>query len=254
MDYRVIFWKIAVLTGRFVRILWVFACVLLLLAFFDVSDPLLAIPMLILSFPSGLSGFALYAILDGILTLFFPSVLTNDTFMDWNFPIAWSLIFAAGYWQWFILVPRWVDRLKNKQVEPTRDVIKIPSLDIRIMWVGASMMVLGFTIYGIDRSIDENELGKLLALLLERSMLMLSFPMGYICTFISAVLLSLFNVEIESLNDSAYVATVSYSRLISAFSAYWVSFLVVGYLQWFVVVPHLVAKVPFLAAKFEKEW
>ena len=251
MAYSVNSGNIATLVWRFawrcVRIVWVFACVFLLLGFFNISDGLLIVPMVMLSFPAGLAGLFLAIFFFEL----FPSLSTSDTFSDWGFPVAWVLIFAAGYWQWFILLPRLVvEKLGNKTTHTEKERSKqgklarnvIPSLDITIMWFGASIMVLGFTISGIDNYIDENELGRLLELFLERSMLMLSFPMGYICTFMSGVIFSLFAVEIESLRDSAYVVTVPHSYLVSAFSAYWVSFLIVGYLQWFILFPRVLAK------------
>ena len=226
--------------------------------------------LILLTLPLGVIAFFLYPLAELFVSLFagfvylyyvgiesfvsmdgntFDSLLANDASVHLRFIILWGWFFVVGYLQWFILVPRlaswcrniiihFVQRKKiicydpaekenSKQGELTRDAVRKSDPDIKAMWIATSMMVLFFTVLFLV-SAQENIS---LELFLEGSMLILSFPMGYICTFIPAVFSSLLDVGIESL---------SRWHLVLALFVYWSLFFVIGYLQWFIVFSRLV--------------
>ena len=126
MAYSVKFWKTMTL-GRCVRIAWVAYGMIILFVGLSGPDAYILIPMMLLSFPLGLIVSGLYipfenffdSLFAGFLYLYDTEIksfvfmgesasdlLANDTSLDWKFITFWLLLFAVGYWQWFILGSR----------------------------------------------------------------------------------------------------------------------------------------------------
>lgn len=108
-----------------VRWIWVAlaTCVLLLsLISFDGrpnsdADVLLAYGMLMLSFPislvvallAGAVGQLAYSLLGHVFTVSYSNIV-----------VGWLVFFAAGYWQWFVVIP-WLYRKIRTALSRTRD-------------------------------------------------------------------------------------------------------------------------------------
>jgi hypothetical protein len=102
------------------RLGWIVLAVLVLTAtlyFFDGkpnsdADTLLAYGMLILAFPvslvvafvAGLVGWAAYEVLGVIVPVTYLTIL-----------FGWLIVFVAGYWQWFVLLPRVISTLRARR-------------------------------------------------------------------------------------------------------------------------------------------
>lgn len=100
---------------QFVKIGWVFLCVVVLLISIvkfdnrpdsDISDYLIW-SMLVLSAPSGVLVLLLNASLAYVLYNYF-SIIIPTTYLTLG--VTWLLFFLIGYVQWFYLLPRVADR------------------------------------------------------------------------------------------------------------------------------------------------
>jgi hypothetical protein len=103
--------------GRIVSILWVFACVAILIYDLwpgNISEPDIAITfgltMIILAFPIGYGLGALIGFLS--LVLYESWGITIPRLYD--DVIVWILFVPAGYFQWFVLIP-WLRRKAGKR-------------------------------------------------------------------------------------------------------------------------------------------
>lgn len=88
------------------------------------------------------------------------------------------------------------------------------------LWIAAAVIVLAFTLYAFDGK-PNSDIGILFAWY----MLALSFPASLVVPLVHVALFDGLGIAVES----------SYS----SFVLDWLGFFLVGYLQWFVVVPWL---------------
>lgn len=99
---------------------------------------------------------------------------------------------------------------------------------LRVLWVSLSVTVLVLSLVSFDGRPNSDA-----GLLLLYSMLVLSFPAGLVFTMLVAGLYAAL--------QSAFSVVVPTSYLEMAFE--WTGFFIVGYLQWFRLVPFLSNKV-----------
>ena len=92
---------------------------------------------------------------------------------------------------------------------------------IKTLWFGASIFVLCVTLYAFDGK-PNSDIGIFFAW----CMLFLSFPSGLLVSLVHMTLYDGFSVAVET----------SYLSLVLD----WVGFLVLGYLQWFKLLPYLI--------------
>lgn len=109
---------------------------------------------------------------------------------------------------------------------------------LKPLWLVAAVAVLGVTLYGFDGS-PTSDIEEVLLW----AMLALSFP-----TSLAVALLGVGLVEIASVMGWGPLQT-SYFSL----SALWVAFAAAGYVQWFIFVPWLVAKLRGRRAEIEQK-
>lgn len=105
---------------RYLKIIWICAAIAVLTAslyFFDGKpnsdvDVFLTWAMLALSFPIGIACSLIFAGLTyGLYNL---AAITISTSYAWIL-FSWFVFFIAGYWQWFILVPKWSRKFRKKE-------------------------------------------------------------------------------------------------------------------------------------------
>jgi hypothetical protein len=94
---------------------------------------------------------------------------------------------------------------------------------IKMLWIGAIVLVLLVTLYRFDGK-PNSDIGVFLAW----SGLLLSFPVGFLVSLTHVALYKLFSITIET----------SYLSLVLD----WLGFFILGYLQWFKLAPYLVTK------------
>lgn len=101
---------------------------------------------------------------------------------------------------------------------------------IKALWIGAAVFVLFVTLYGFDGKPNSD-----IAVLLGWYMLALSFPSGLLVPLVGVVLYDGLSITVET----SYLAIV--------FT--WIGFFAFGYLQWFKLLPYLIAKLRGLRKK-----
>jgi hypothetical protein len=94
---------------------------------------------------------------------------------------------------------------------------------IKMLWIGASVLVLLVTLYGFDGKPSSD-----IEVLLGWYMLSLSFPSGLLISLIAVVLNDVLSITIVT----------SYFEIVLV----WVGFYILGYLQWFKLLPYLITK------------
>ncbi|OKY76113.1 MAG: hypothetical protein BM485_02365 [Desulfobulbaceae bacterium DB1] len=94
---------------------------------------------------------------------------------------------------------------------------------IRALWIGATVFVLAVTLYAFDGKPDSD-----IGIFFAWCMLPLSFPGGLLVSLAHVALYDFFSVTIET----SYLS----------FVLDWIGFLILGYLQWFKLVPYLISK------------
>lgn len=94
---------------------------------------------------------------------------------------------------------------------------------VKILWIGIALFVLFVTLYGFDGK-PNSDIGVIFAW----AMLFLSFPVGLILPLIYVVLYDLLSISIS---------TTYLSIMID-----WTIIFVLGYLQWFKLLPYLIRK------------
>jgi hypothetical protein len=101
---------------------------------------------------------------------------------------------------------------------------------IKVLWTGVSIFVLAVTLYAYD--------GKPLSdiwVFLTWLMLILSFPAGLVVSAVHYALGAGFSITVQT----------SYLSL----ALEWVAYFVLGYLQWFKLLPYLIGKLRGLKAQ-----
>lgn len=98
---------------------------------------------------------------------------------------------------------------------------------VSILWVGLATVVLIVTLYFFDNRPNSD-----IEVFLIWSMLLLSFPSGLLIIFLFA------GISYFLYHFFSVVIVTSYAELLLS----WFTFSIVGYLQWFKLIPHLVAK------------
>lgn len=109
----------------FFKVAWTVLCVIVLMAtlyFFDGkpnsdADTLLAYGMLVLSFPMGLLVVLLLGAVGHLAYMVFGYVATVSYL---SIIFSWSVMFAAGYLQWFVLLPSLLRRLRARDASRIR--------------------------------------------------------------------------------------------------------------------------------------
>ena len=203
----------------------------------------LELSMLMLSFPMG------------YICTFIPAVFSS--FLDmgiesssrWHLVLAllvyWALFFVVGYLQWFIVFPRLVSGCISMVAGITGERGSGWLRPVRITYMVTGVMILVATWYYFYHGNGDGDAGVFLVW----SMLILSFPAGYIC--MSVVVGFLF--FLHSLEVVEYYSYYGISGSYMSLTLYWALFFMIGYWQWFIVFPRLAPRVPLLAAKFGKE-
>jgi hypothetical protein len=95
---------------------------------------------------------------------------------------------------------------------------------IKALWIGAISLVLLVTLYSFDGK-PNSDIGVFLAW----SGLLLSFPAGLVVSLTHVALYKFFSISIETSHLSLVLD--------------WAGFFILGYLQWFKLVPYLVTKI-----------
>ena len=95
---------------------------------------------------------------------------------------------------------------------------------IKALWIGATVFVLFVTLYAFDGKSDSD-----IGIFFAWYMLFLSFPGGLLVSLVHVALYEGFSITI----GASYLS----------FVLDWAGFFVLGYLQWFKLVPYLIAKV-----------
>jgi len=94
---------------------------------------------------------------------------------------------------------------------------------VKILWMILSVLVLLISLYSYDGS-QNSDIG----IFYSWSMLILSFPAGLIVSALYVVMYDVFSIVIQT----------SYLSIIID----WSLFFILGYLQWFVLIPALIKK------------
>lgn len=94
---------------------------------------------------------------------------------------------------------------------------------IKALWIGATVLVLAFTLYAFDGKSNSD-----IWIFLTWLMLILSFPVALVVSLVHMVLGVVFSITIKT----------SYLSL----ALEWAGYFVLGYLQWFKLVPHFLSK------------
>jgi len=103
---------------------------------------------------------------------------------------------------------------------------------IKALWVGATVFVLVVTLYAFDGKPNSD-----IWIFLTWFMLILSFPAALVVSLVHMALGVGFSITIKT----------SYLSL----AIEWAAYFVLGYLQWFKLVPYLIAKLHALRKKNE---
>ena len=90
----------------------------------------------------------------------------------------------------------------------------------QVLWIGAAVLVLAITLYAFDGTTNSD-----IGIFFVWCMLVLSFPSGLLISLVHVILYDGFSVIVET----TYLS----------FGLDWVGFLVIGYIQWFVMLPWL---------------
>jgi hypothetical protein len=101
---------------------------------------------------------------------------------------------------------------------------------IKALWIGAAVFVLFITLYGFDGKPNSD-----IETLLGWYMLALSFPSGLLVSLVFVVLYDGLSITVET----------SYLEVVLV----WIGFFALGYLQWFKLLPYLIAKLRGLRKK-----
>ncbi len=95
---------------------------------------------------------------------------------------------------------------------------------IKALWIGATVFVLAVTLYAFDGTSDSD-----IGIFFGWCMLATSFPGGLLVPLVHVVLYDGLSIMVET----------SYLSLVFD----WVGFFVLGYLQWFKLLPYLIGKI-----------
>ena len=82
------------------------------------AEILLAYGMLILAFPMSIAIAVIVGVVNWAIHALFGVVVTASYL---TLILGWAVFFAAGYWQWFVLVPRLLRSIRNRRASsPSR--------------------------------------------------------------------------------------------------------------------------------------
>jgi hypothetical protein len=101
---------------------------------------------------------------------------------------------------------------------------------IRVLWIGTTVSVLALSLYAFDDK-PNSDIGVFFAW----CMLAVSFPVGLLVPLVHVALYDGLSITIKT----------SYLSL----ALDWAGFFVLGYLQWFKLLPYLIAKIHGLRRK-----
>lgn len=101
---------------------------------------------------------------------------------------------------------------------------------IKALWFGLAIVVLAITLYGFDNKSNSD-----IWIVLTWFMLALSFPAGLLVSLLHMCLGEVFSITVK---------TTYFSLALE-----WLIYFVIGYLQWFKLVPYLLTKLHNLRKK-----
>lgn len=98
---------------------------------------------------------------------------------------------------------------------------------LKSLWIGLSLIVLFVTLYAFDGK-PNSDIGNFLA----GSMLCLSFPASYIFSLLYTGILIVLDKYFSIIMTTSYISLI----------ADWLAFFILGYVQWFKLVPFIIKK------------